>query len=80
MPTQEDRVLARFKQMVAYIKFHKQLNLKQLDAWAYMTLGLRPRTTGKYLESITTNMPNVKYDAKTKLITYSEPDDQQTAS
>jgi len=64
---QEDRVLRRIERIKTIIKETGNISLKELDAWAFVTLGIRPRTLGIYLNSLDT-MGLIKYDKESKRI------------
>ena len=64
---QEDRVLERIEYIKDIIKQSGKISLAELDAWAFVTLGIRPRTLGIYINSLDL-MGIINYDKETKII------------
>jgi Mn-dependent DtxR family transcriptional regulator len=64
---QEDRVLVRIKQIKEVISDSESMPLDELDAWAFVNLGIRPRTVGIYINSLA-KMGIIEYDKETRII------------
>ena len=66
MPTQEDRVIARIKQISAMIRDHKSIPFAELESWALVNQGIRTKTLNSYLAALISmniiNTDNEKHD------------------
>ena len=71
MPTQEDRVLARFKQIRAMIRDSKRISRDLLEAWGFATLGIRSRTMSRYVDAFL-KMKTLSRDPKTQDLVWPE--------
>ena len=69
MTNQEDRVIARIKQISAMIRDQGSLDPAYLDAWCHSELGVRPRTTQTYLQTLMA-LDRIKYDTETKKLVW----------
>jgi len=65
MPSQEDRVIRRIQTLLAYIRDNQPVSQDKIDAWAYSTQGIRPRTVSGYIGSLLL-MGNIQFDKQKK--------------
>lgn len=71
MPTQEDKAVTRIKATSQLIQDAGKISLKEMEAWARISYGIRPKTLASYVIALN-DMGIVKYDYDTKMVTWIE--------
>jgi hypothetical protein len=75
MPSQEDRVIRRIQSLLAFVRDNPHTNQEKIEAWAYSTQGIRPRTVGGYIGSLLL-MGNLKYNTAKKTFEVAQLDSE----